>query len=283
MAFFDRVLIVVRGGGNLASGVIYRLHRAGFPVVVTELETPLFVRRMASYGEAVYSKSVTIEGIQARLAHDIEDTQRLLRTNIIPVLVDPEGLCISTLQPLILVDARMANVNLGTKIEDAALVIALGPGFIVGFDCRAAIETRRGYALGRVTWQGSTILDMSFGKVSENSQSQIRPLYAPNEGYVQPYAAIGDIVEAGHPIAKVQNEFIIAPFRGVLQGLIHERVWTSPGMKIGDLASRICRQTCFTISDKSLAVGGAALEAVLGAEQIRPHLAKATYETSTNV
>jgi xanthine dehydrogenase accessory factor len=282
LAFFDRALIVVRGGGDLASGAIYRLHRAGFPVIVTELETPLFVRRSVSYGEAVYSGSIIVEGITARLAESVEAVQPVLDAGEIPVLIDPEGKIITHLHPSIIVDGRMAKVNLGTAIHDAPLVIGMGPGFTAGIDCHAAIETQRGHTLGRVIYDGSPEPDTGIpGAVKD--QTNARVLRAPVEGYVQPLAAIGDRLEAGQAIAQMGQTAITAPFAGVLRGLIHQRVNVTPGMKIGDVDPRAQRENCFTISDKSLAIGGAALEALLSAPQIRPYLTKAAYETSTSL
>src|SRR5688572_12292957 len=139
LAFFNRCPIVVRGGGDLASGAIYRLHRAGFPVIVTELPAPLLVRRTVSYGEAVYSGTVTIEGITARRADIKDDIQGILEAGEILVLVDPEGTALQAITPLIVLDARMQKVNLSTTIHDAPLVVALGPGFTAGVDCHAVI------------------------------------------------------------------------------------------------------------------------------------------------
>ena len=280
LAFFDRALIIVRGGGDLASGAIYRLHRAGFPVMVTELETPLFVRRTVSFGEAVYSGSITIEGVTARRAADIDEARRLLAASKIPVIVDPDGECIPHLQPAVVVDARMAKVNLGTRMDDAPLVIALGPGFTAGIDCHAVVETNRGHNLGRVIYDGPTEPDTGTpGKIEGHTHTRV--LRSPASGHVRPYATIGDTIEAGQLIAEVAGQAVSAPFSGVLRGLIHERVRVEPGMKIGDLDPRARRESCFTISDKSLAVGGGVLEAALAASQVRPYLVH--YETSRSL
>lgn len=279
MAFFDRALIVVRGGGDLASGAVYRLHRAGFPVVVTELDTPLFVRRTVSYGEAVYSGAVVVEGVTARLVADVQEARRLLAVGEVPVIIDPDGETLPQLQPVVLVDARMVKANLGTTIDDALLVIALGPGFVAGVDCHAVIETNRGHNLGRVIYQGPTEPDTGTpGKIEGYTHTRV--LRAPASGHVRPYAAIGDTIECGQLIADVAGQAVIAPFTGILRGLIHERVQVWPGMKIGDLDPRARRENCYTISDKSLAVGGGVLEAVLAAPQVRPYLLQANYETT---
>lgn len=280
MAFFRRALILVRGGGDLASGVIYRLHRAGFPVVVTELANPVLVRRAVCYGEAIYSSAVKVDGVLARRAETADDVDKILADGAVPVVVDPAGQTIERLNPVAVVDGRMAKMNLGTRPDDAPLVIALGPGFTAGVDCHAVIETNRGHDLGRVIWQGSAEPDTGEPGIMQG-QSYSRVLRAPARGYVQAYRQIGDTIEAGQTIASVNGQPIVAAFNGVLRGLVHEQVRVEAGMKIGDLDPRARRENCFTISDKSLAVGGGALEAVLAAPQVRPYLTG--YETPTRV
>jgi len=280
--FFRRALILVRGGGDLASGAIFRLHRAGLPVIVTELPAPLFVRRTVSYGEAVYSDTITVEGVTARLTADVSQVPQFLDEGIVPVLVDPEGLCIAELQPAVIVDARMAKINLGTTISDAPLVIAMGPGFTAGMDCHVVIETNRGHDLGRVIYDGAAELDTGEpGMVQGQTHSRI--LRAPAAGHVDAEAAIGDQLDAGQKIATINGHTLFSPFAGVLRGLIHKRVWVESGMKIGDLDPRARRENCFTISDKSLAVGGGVLEAVFAAPQVRPFLSQISYEAAKSV
>ncbi len=274
MAFsklFPRALTVVRGGGDLASGVIYRLYRAGFPVIVTELEKPLLVRRTVSYGEAVYAGEISIEDITARRVETISEAKAALANDVIPVLVDPAGEAITALKPAVVVDGRMAKVNIDTLIDDAPLVVALGPGFDAGVDCHAVIETNRGHHLGRVIWRGKAESDTGTpGNIQGMTHSRI--LRAPKDGFVISHAAIGDTLETGALIAQVDDVMLVAPFAGILRGMIHEHVQVSAGMKIGDLDPRAQRENCFTISDKSLAIGGGVLEAVFSALQIRPFL-----------
>ncbi|HEX2907105.1 MAG TPA: selenium-dependent molybdenum cofactor biosynthesis protein YqeB [Phototrophicaceae bacterium] len=255
MVFFKRALMLVRGGGDLASGAISRLYRAGFPVAVTELAHPLLVRRTVSFGEAVYGGTIEIEGLAACRAGSLADVPRLLAADVIPVLVDPEGASLAALKPLVLVDARMAKINLGTQMMDAPLVVALGPGFTAGVDCHAVIETNRGHNLGRVIWTGPAEADTGEpGMMQGHSHSRV--LRAPVAGYVVAQRAIGDPVEAGQVVASVNQIEIVAPFTGIVRGLIHEQVRVEAGTKIGDLDPRARRENCFTISDKSLAVGG---------------------------
>lgn len=279
---FSHALVVVRGGGDLASGVIYRLHRAGFPVVVTELDLPVFVRRTVSFGEAVYSTTINVEGVMARLASNLSDVRSILDAGDIPVLVDPDGESIDQLQPPVVVDARMAKTNLNTTIADAALVIGLGPGFTAGVDCHAVVETNRGHDLGRVIYNGMAEPDTGEPGVMEG-KTHSRVLRASAAGHVRAHFAIGDRVEKGETIAAIDGQTIIAAFTGVLRGLIHEQVWVEPGMKVGDLDPRARKEVCFTISDKSLAVGGGVLEAVLAAPQLRPLLVAGGYETAASL
>lgn len=271
LAFFERALTVVLGGGDLASGVVYRLYRAGFPVIVTELSAPVFVRRAVCYGEAVYTGTVTVDGVTARLTEHPDEARAVLQSGAVPVLVDPAAQVVPTLHPVILVDARMEKTNLGIRQTDAPLVIALGPGFTAGVDCHAVIETRRGHTLGRVIVNGSAEPDTGEPD-SVKGETYRRVLRAPKAGHVRAHAGIGDFVRSGEMIATLDGEPIRASFDGVLRGIIHEQVTVSAGMKIGDLDPRGRRENCFTISDKSLAVGGGVVEAVLSAPQIRPYL-----------
>jgi xanthine dehydrogenase accessory factor len=271
-------LIAVRGGGDLASGVIYRLHQAGFPVVVSELECPLMVRRTVCFGSAVYAGSVTIQGVTARRVN-ADRIQDILKADEILVLIDSEKVSVNVLQPVVIVDARMQKMNTDTTRQDAPLVIALGPGYNAGIDCHAVIETNRGHDLGRIIYDGPAEADTRVpGLIEKRTASRI--LRAPTAGYVQPDGVvIGDTVEAGQVIATVSGQPIEAVFKGLLRGLIHERVPVTEGMKIGDLDPRTRRENSFTISDKSLAIGGAVLAAVLAAPQVHPYLVtQATYE-----
>jgi xanthine dehydrogenase accessory factor len=279
---FSRARVLVRGGGDLATGVIFRLHRAGFPVLVTELPTPSLVRRTVSAGEVVYSGSITIEGMTARLAHSLDDAQSMVADGQVPVLIDPAVEALNTFEPVIVVDARMMKHNPDTYLTDAPLVIGLGPGYTAGHDCHVVIETNRGHDLGRAIYSGGAEPDTGEPGVVDG-KGQSRVLRAPVAGHLRPLAAIGDHLDAGQPIAEVGGRVISAPFTGVLRGLIHEQVALEVGMKIGDLDPRARRENCFTISDKSLAVGGGVLEAVLAAPQVRPFLLASFHEAATGL
>jgi xanthine dehydrogenase accessory factor len=265
-----KALVLIRGAGDLGSGVAYRLVKAGFPVVMTELAVPMLVRTTVSYGACVTNRTVVVEGIMARQS-TVEEAPTLIDQGMIPVIVDPEGQMIATLKPAVVVDARVAKVNIDTTLNDAPLVIALGPGFTAGIDCHAVIETNRGHHLGRVIWQGSAEPDTGKPARVEGKESE-RVLRAPHDGLITQVAVIGDFVKAGAVIAKVGDTPIRAPFDGVIRGLIDIETYVTAGIKIGDLDPRAKREHCFTISDKSLAIGGGVLEAVLSAPQVRPLL-----------
>jgi xanthine dehydrogenase accessory factor len=265
---FKNYLILIKGAGDMASGVAYRLKRSGFPLIMTELPVPSMVRRAVCYGEAVYGGQVTVEGITARLVDTPAEARLLAPTDIIPVLIAPEPEIVGILNPAVLVDAIMAKKNTGTSINDASLVIALGPGFTAGQDCHAVIETNRGHWLGRDIYSGQAEPDTK-KPGSVRGYVADRVLRAPAEGHVVAAAKLGDRIRQGQLIATIAGREVHAPFDGVLRGLVHPKVPVTTGFKIGDLDPRGVVEHCFTISDKSLAVGGGVLEAVLAGEVVR--------------
>jgi xanthine dehydrogenase accessory factor len=263
-------LVVVRGGGDLGTGVAHRLVRAGFTVMVTELAQPLAVRRAVSFAEAVYSGHITVEGVTARLADDAMLGIAYTVIGEVPVIVDLADDVVSRLRPAVVVDARLAKRNLGTRLDDAPLVIGLGPGFAAGQDCHAVVETNRGQNLGRVYWEGSAEPDTGQPEPVRGQAGQ-RVLRAPAEGVFQGHKAIGDLAQPGEVLAGVEGQAIVAPFAGVVRGLLHDGVPVTPGMKVGDLDPRGVREYCFLISDKARAIGGGVLEAALaGMDLWRP-------------
>lgn len=264
-------MILVRGGGDLASGVIYRLYRAGMQVVVTELPQPLVVRRLVAFAEAVYQREHSVEGVPSRLANKSEEALALLKMGVIPVLIDPAAGCREALRPIVLVDGRMTKQPPELGIEAAPLVIGLGPGFIAGENCHAVIETNRGYALGRVIWQGKAESDTGLPEAVFRRQAE-RVLRAPRAGRLQVFAEIGERLKTGQKIAEVGGEPILAPFDGVLRGIIYPSSIVGEGTKVGDLDPRNDPRFCRLISEKSLAVGGGVLEAILTRPEIRRQL-----------
>jgi xanthine dehydrogenase accessory factor len=271
-------LVLIRGAGDLASGVAARLHRSGFPVVMTELPAPLLVRRTVCFGEAVWDGATTVEGITARLFPDADAALAALAMpstdRFIPVLVDPEATSRPALAPRVLIDARMTKGaprhetarRAESSITDAPLVLALGPGFTARVDCHAVIETHRGHMLGRVYWQGSALPNTGVpGEVGGESANRV--LRAPVDGVLTGRASIADRVEEGQIVATVNGVPIHAGCAGVLRGLIRDGVQAAAGMKVGDIDPRAEPEHCYLISDKSLAVAGGVLEAILCAFQ----------------
>ena len=269
------LITLIRGGGDLASGLALRLYRAGLRLIITELPQPLVVRRYVSFAEAVYAGKCQVEGVTAILASDLEQAFEIISTGQIPVLVDPDAGGLSTLRalqsPLVLVDARMTKLPLETSLTSASLVIGLGPGCVAGQNCHAVIETNRGHQLGRVIWEGATESDTGVPD-TVLSQGRSRVLRAPGQGIIQTCFQIGDHVESGQLVAEVDGLSVIAPFSGVIRGLIHPGLPVWSGLKIGDIDPRDDPRFCYLVSDKALAVGGGVLEAILSTASLRPYL-----------
>lgn len=264
-------VVLVRGGGDLASGVILRLFRMGLQVVVTELAQPLAVRRLVSFCEAVYSGEITIEGVTGRLAASPLEAVRLVDEGIVPVMVDPGAGSRFEIQPLILIDARMTKQAPDMDMSAAPLVIGLGPGFEAGRNCHAVIETRRGPYLGRVIWSGQADADTGLPEVVI-SHREDRVLRAARAGVFTASVSLGDIVEQDQEIACIDGEPIRARFRGVVRGLIESGIIVTPGLKVGDIDPRSDPRLARLVSDKSLAVAGGVMEAVLSQSDIRSRL-----------
>lgn len=270
------MIVMVRGGGDLATGVAVRLLRAGWKVLVTELPQPLAVRRSVSFAEAVYSGEVTVEGIQARRVTDASDTLRVLQIlskGQVPVLVDPSGEAGLALHPTVIVDARLTKQPPEPLKHQAKLYIGLGPGFIAGENCHAVVETNRGPQMGRVIWHGTAAPDTGIPE-SVSGQAEGRVLRAPSAGLLETYAEIGTHMEPGQLIVSVGDAQVNAPFAGVLRGLLHPGLEVRAGQKIGDLDPRDDPSLCSLISDKALAVGGGVLEIILSRPDLRPLLWK---------
>lgn len=254
--------ILVRGGGDLASGVIARCYRAGWSVLVTELPQPLSVRRLVSFSQAIYSGSIEIEGIPARRCDSLSEALDLASQKVIPVMVDPDCTSMDDFLPDVVVDARMTKRPPESARWSNHFTIGLGPGFSAGESCHAVIETVRGPRLGRVIWQGmaenNTGIPDSVGLYREE-----RVLRAPCDGELTCLAEIGDVVEIDQPIARVGDAVVKAPFKGVLRGLLVQGLLVTRHLKIGDLDPRCDPELSRLISDKALAIGGGVLEAIL--------------------
>ncbi len=260
MLFGDR-LVVVRGGGDLASGVVYQLRRAGFPVVVLELERPMAIRRAVSFATAIEEGSVVIEGMKAVRAASSNNAVRLAADGTVTALVSPSLLGF-TPAPTIVVDARMAKRNIDTTIDQAPLVVALGPGFEAGGDCDVVIETKRGHRLGRVIRKGAAQTDTGIPGVVGGKTGE-RLVRAPDSGIVSWDISIGDMVESGQILGTVGTAEVVAAVGGVVRGLISPGYEASKGLKIGDVDPRGDRSACFEVSDKARLVGAGVLGAAL--------------------
>lgn len=273
-------LIVVRGAGDLATGTIHRLKKAGFRLLVLEAEHPAAIRRQVALSEAVYAGSARVEDVEAvRMDVDLaekknrkelleQEMERIWKKDGVPVLVDPAGLSIAALRPAVVVDAILAKKNLGTTKEMAPLVIALGPGFTAGEDVDVVIETKRGHNLGRVIRSGSAVPNTGIPGII-GGYGKERVMHAQAEGILRNAASIGDIVEARAVIAEIETENGTVPVEaslpGLLRGLIRDGYPVTKGFKIADIDPRKEElQNCFTISDKARCIAGSVLEVICG-------------------
>ena len=255
------MLTIIRGAGDLASGIALRLYRSGFSVVMTDLERPLAIRRSVAFCEAIRLGSVTVEGVTAQFA-DVEAVPALLAQGVIPVLADPEGRCIETLRPQVVVDAILAKRNLGTRITDAQVVIGIGPGFTAGVDCHAVVESMRGHTLGRAIYTGSALPNTNIPGLIGGFAGE-RVLRAPADGVFHAVRSIGDRVCVGESVGHVAGAPMVCTIDGVLRGLIADGTQVHRGMKAGDVDPRGDASYCGLVSDKALAIGGGVLEAIL--------------------
>jgi len=265
-------LILIRGGGDLATGVAIRLLRSGLRLIITELPQPQAVRRSVSFAEAVYSGETLVEGITARRVDDPGDSLRilsLLAKQQVPVLVDPGCTSARLLHPAVIVDGRMTKHPPEAIGYAPQLYIGLGPGFEAGVNCQAVVETRRGHTLGRVYWRGGP--DADTGQPDGNPA---RVLRSPADGELATFLDIGDHVEAGQAIAEIAGLTVIAPFSGILRGLVHPGLTVTRGLKIGDIDPRDDFHLCKMVSDKALSIGGGVLEAILSRSELRAQLWK---------
>lgn len=260
-------LIVVRGGGDLATGTIYKLRKCGFPVLVLETGAPSAIRRNVAFSETVYQGSQQVEDMTCRLANSLEQARQWLDENQLVLLVDPAGEAIARLKPMAVVDAILAKKNLGTHREMAPITVALGPGFTAGVDVDAVVETKRGHNLGRVLWQGTAAPNTGIPGVIAGYGKE-RVIHSPAEGILRNVCKITDTVRRGQVIAAVETAAGTVPVEatldGLLRGLIRDGYPVTKGFKIADIDPRVEEyQNCFTISDKARCIAGGVLEAVI--------------------
>ncbi|BDF69096.1 molybdenum hydroxylase [Oscillospiraceae bacterium] len=256
------MLVLIKGAGDLATGVAHRLHRAGFALVMTEIPRPTAVRRTVAFSQCVYDGAATVEGITARRAADRAEAGAILAAGEIPVLVDPAADIRGALAFDAEVDAILAKRNTGTGLADAPIVLGLGPGFTAGVDCHGVVETMRGHDLGRLLLEGCAIPNTGVpGDVGGYSAQRI--IRAPADGIFHPVARIGDTVAQGDLVAEVDGAPVYALMPGTVRGMLPEGLEVTRGMKSGDIDPRCQYRHCFTISDKARAIGGGVLEGLL--------------------
>ena len=260
-------LIIVRGGGDLATGSIYKLKKSGFRVLILETADPSAIRRNVAFCEAVYQGSQTVEDVTCYKAESVQQAQQLLEEEKLVVLVDPQGESISLLHPMAVVDGILAKKNLGTNRNMAPITVALGPGFVAGEDVDAVIETKRGHHLGRVLWNGSAASNTGIPGII-GGYGKERVIHCPAKGILRNVKKITDLVSKGEVIAVVETEEGVIPVEatldGILRGLIRDGYPVKPGFKIADIDPRLDeRQNCFTISDKARCIAGGVLEAIM--------------------
>lgn len=255
--------ILIKGAGDLATGVAVRLKRAGFQIVMTDLPHPTAVRRTVSFCEAIPEGETTVEGIRAQRAESVEAALSIIGRGDVAVMAVPEARCLDVLRPAALVDAILAKRNTGTRMSDAPIVVALGPGFTAGVDCHAVVETMRGHDLGRVITEGTARPNTGVpGEIGGYTVERL--LRAPADGVFEPLRAIGDVVSEGDTVALVSGQEMRARISGVLRGLLRAGTMVHEGMKSGDIDPRCEVSHCFSVSDKARAIGGGVLEAILG-------------------
>ena len=252
--------VLVRGGGDIASGIIYRLRRSGYPVAVSEIAVPTMIRRKVCYGSAVHKGEMILERLTAR--HVVLDAvSSVMAEGVIPVLTEPYETLLEALKPDVVVDAILAKRNLGTSVDDADFVVAAGPGFTAGEDVDVVVETKRGHTLGRCIYEGAAIPNTGVpGNVGGYTTERV--MHAPTAGLFTARRHIGERVEAGETVGFVEETPVVSQIGGVLRGILASGIIVPVGMKLADVDARCDESACYTISDKSLAVAGGVMEAV---------------------
>jgi xanthine dehydrogenase accessory factor len=258
----DNPLVIVRGAGDIASGVIARLKRSGFRLAALEVPHPTVIRRTVSFAQALFDGETRIEDINAKKVSSLAELNTMLLSDTIPILADKDGEVISHLNPLVVVDAIIAKRNMGTHKGMAKLVIGLGPGFEAGNDVHAVIETKRGHDLGRIIEKGRAEENTGIPGVIAGYSSE-RVIHASCDGFVRPQKSIGDLVEKGDCLMKIDQSDMTAKISGVVRGMIQGGLKVKKGTKIGDVDPRGIKEYCYSISDKAYAIAGGVLETIM--------------------
>lgn len=256
-------VVIVKGGGDIASGVIQKLHRTGFRVLVLEIEKPTSIRRLVCFSEAVYNGKMELEGITSIHVKNIVEIYHAWSNDYVPVIVDPKGDYIEKFKPIAVVDSIIAKKNTGMNKSLAPITVAIGPGFEAGKDVSVVIESNRGHNMGRLIYEGIAEPDTGMpGNIAGYSTERV--LHSPNDGIVSSEHKIGDVVKNGDTIGYVNGKSFNAKIDGIVRGLIREGTYVTKGFKVGDIDPRVSElKNCYTISDKARAIGGAVLEAIL--------------------
>lgn len=261
-SILGEIRIAIKGAGEMATGVAVRLHRAGFTsILMLETEKPLAVRRAVSFCEAVYDRRQEVEGIPAVRLDSRDELERIWGDGGVAVAVDPGWRALDWYSPMVVVDAILAKRNLGTRLGEAPLVLALGPGFAAGVDAHCVIETNRGHNLGRIFTEGAAEPNTGVpGNIGGYSSERV--LRAPASGTVAARLSIGETAAAGDVVCAVGDVPVAAAIAGVVRGCIRPGIEVEKGVKLGDIDPRGVREYCFTVSEKARALGGSVLEAV---------------------
>ena len=267
-------ICLVRGAGDIATGTIQKLVRAGFKCVVTEVSNPSSIRRKVSLSEAVYEKKTVVEDIEAVLCENLDEIGQYLELYNPVIIVDPKLTILNKMKFDVVVDAILAKKNTGLKKEMAEITIGLGPGFEAGVDCDIVIETMRGHDLARIIEQGFAKKNTSIPGIIDGFSNE-RVIYSDFDGQFTHIKSISDIVNKEEIIAKVGDNYIRATLDGVIRGMIRDNFEVKKGLKVIDVDPRYEEvENCFTISDKARAIGGAVLEAIMMLENRREKDAK---------
>lgn len=256
------LVILVRGAGEMATGVAHRLTSCHFKACLTEVSNPQAVRREVAFSEAIFDKEKEVEGIVAKLVESSEQIPETWKNGKIPILIDPEAKVKDSLKPDVLIDATLAKKNVGTKITDALLVIGLGPGFVAGKDIHVVIETNRGHNLGRIIKEGEAEPNTGIpGSIAGYTEERV--IRAPRDGSFKALKEIGDGVRANEKVGMIGNVEVRSRIAGVIRGLLRDGTEVWKGMKLGDVDPRGIKAHCYTISDKARTIAGGVLQAIL--------------------
>ncbi|WP_299997943.1 selenium-dependent molybdenum cofactor biosynthesis protein YqeB [uncultured Clostridium sp.] len=256
------MIVLIKGAGDLATGIAHRLKKSGFDIVMTEIDNPTTVRRTVAFSQAIFDNEIEIEGIKGVKVNNINEIHKEIKKGNIPIIIDKEANIIKELNPKVVVDAIIAKKNLGTSINDAPIVIGVGPGFEAKKDCHLVIETKRGHYLGKVIEEGSAIPNTGVpGDIGGYTKERI--IRASSNGKIRPVVKIGDYVKKDEVVAYIDGVEVLAEIDGIVRGMLQEGIEVFKGMKSGDIDPRCEKNHCFTISDKARSIGGGVLEAIM--------------------